>query len=54
MLNQCQLKPKQNWMKEGLLKHIIELVVSEDEVNTYISLPLITVLINNVVGIQDR
>ena len=41
-------------MKEGLLKHIIELVVSEDEVNTYISLPLITVLINNVVGIQDR
>ena len=48
------MKPKQNWMKEGLLEHIIELVVSEDEVNTYISLPLITVLINNVVGIQDR
>ena len=37
------MRPKQNWTKEGLLKHIIELVVSEDEVNAYISLPLITV-----------
>jgi hypothetical protein len=47
------LRPKQNWMKEGLLEHIIELVVAEDEVNAYISLPLITVLINTAVGIQD-
>lgn len=26
------MKPKQNWTKEGLLEHIIELVVAEDEV----------------------
>ena len=44
------MRPKQNWTKEGLLKHIIELVVSKDEVNAYISLPLITVLINTAEG----
>jgi hypothetical protein len=26
------MKPKQNWTKEGLLEHIIELVVAEDKV----------------------
>jgi hypothetical protein len=47
------MRPKQNWTKEGLLEHIIELVVAEDEVNAYTSLPLITMLINTVVGMQD-
>jgi hypothetical protein len=30
------MRPKQNWTKEGLLEHIIELVVVEDQVNAYI------------------
>jgi len=33
------MRPKQNWTKEGLLEHIIELVVAEDKVNAYISAP---------------
>jgi len=33
------MSPKQNWMKEGLLEHIIELVVAEDKLNAYISGP---------------
>ena len=33
------MRPKQNWTKEGLLEHIIELVVAEDEVNAYIYPP---------------
>src|SRR5882724_4136848 len=46
------MRPKQNWTKEGLLEHIIELVVSEDEVNAYIYLPLITMLI--ILGLVHR
>jgi hypothetical protein len=28
------MKPKQNWTQEGLLEHVIELVVAEDKVST--------------------
>ena len=31
------MRPKQNWTKQGLLEHIIELVVAEYEVDAYIS-----------------
>ena len=33
------MRPKQNWMKEGLLEHIIELIIAEDKVSAYISAP---------------